>query len=93
MCSLILAREQSHLGRRRGQVMGGAGGRGDGGGGPPLTGAGSSPSQVGIHHCSGGHLYSDSFVNVNYCSLSGVLSAQGEVCLQGPWPLPGCCRE
>ncbi|CAL8263582.1 unnamed protein product [Lota lota] len=65
--------------------MGGAGGRG---GGPLLMRAGSSPSQVGIHHGSGGHLYSDSFVNVNYCSLSGVLSAQGGVpagALASPW--------
>ncbi|KAI4819486.1 hypothetical protein KUCAC02_004732, partial [Chaenocephalus aceratus] len=37
---------------------------------------------VGIHHCAGGHLSSDSFVNVNYCSLSGVVSARGEQYLQ-----------
>ncbi|KAK1903932.1 WD repeat- and FYVE domain containing protein 4, partial [Dissostichus eleginoides] len=37
---------------------------------------------VGIHHCAGGHLSSDSFVNVNYCSLSGVVSAWGEQYLQ-----------
>lgn len=42
----------------------------------------SSSSQVGIHHCAGGHLSSDSFVNVNYCSLSGVVSARGEQYLQ-----------
>ena len=60
---------------------------------PPVLPFQSSPSQVGIHHCSGGHLYSDSFVNVNYCSLSGVLSAQGEVCLQGPWPLPAAAER
>lgn len=35
-----------------------------------------SSSQVGIHHRAGGHLSSDSFVNVNYCSLSRVVSAR-----------------
>lgn len=34
---------------------------------PPLH---PSSSQVGIHHHVGGQLTSDSFVNVNYCSLS-----------------------
>lgn len=43
----------------------------------------SSSSQVGIHHGAGGPLTSDSFVNVNYCSLSGAVAAQGELYLLG----------
>lgn len=43
----------------------------------------SSSSQVGIHHHAGGHLTSDSFVNVNYCGLSEVVSAQAEQYLRG----------
>ena len=42
----------------------------------PFSPSFSSSSQVGIHHHAGGHLSSDSFVNVNYCSLSGVVSAR-----------------
>lgn len=51
----------------------------------------TSSSQVSIHHHAGGHLSSDSFVNVNYCSLSGVVSAHGEQYLQGcPSPTRMC---
>lgn len=46
-----------------------------------------SSSQVSIHHHAGGHLSSDSFVNVNYYSLSEVVSAPAEQFMQG-CPLP-----